>query len=109
MTVIDDLSNSTAEHLVDLIELEPQRVRFVHGSILDEGAMAEAVAGAKIVLHLAAIGSVPLSIANPERTWTVNAAGTMRVLQAARSAGVERVIYSASSSAYGNAPCTLSW
>lgn len=105
VSVIDDLSNSTAEHLVDLIELEPQRVRFVHGSILDDGAMAEAVAGAKVVLHLAAVGSVPLSIANPERTWNVNAAGTMRVLQAARTAGVERVIYSASSSAYGDAPC----
>lgn len=107
VTVIDDLSNSTAEHLVDLIELEPQRVRFVHGSILDDGAMNEAVAGAKVVLHLAAIGSVPLSIANPERTWTVNAAGTMRVLQAARKAGVDRVVYSASSSAYGDAPCTV--
>lgn len=105
VTVIDDLSNSTAEHLVDLIELEPQRVRFVHGSILDDGALNEAVAGAKVVLHLAAVGSVPLSIANPERTWTVNAAGTVRVLQAARRAGVERVVYSASSSAYGDAPC----
>ncbi len=107
VSVIDDLSNSTAEHLVDLIELEPQRVRFVHGSILDDGAIAEAVAGAKVVLHLAAVGSVPLSIANPERSWSVNAAGTMRVLQAARAAGVGRVIYSASSSAYGDAPCQV--
>jgi nucleoside-diphosphate-sugar epimerase len=105
VSVIDDLSNSTAEHLVDLIELEPQRVRFVHGSILDDAALAEAMAGAKVVLHLAAVGSVPLSIANPERSWTVNATGTMRVLQAARVAGVERVVYSASSSAYGDAPC----
>ncbi|HYD00650.1 MAG TPA: NAD-dependent epimerase/dehydratase family protein, partial [Phycisphaerales bacterium] len=78
-----------------------------HGSILDDSAMAEAAAGAKYVLHLAAVGSVPLSIANPERSWNVNAAGTMRVLQAARSAGVERVVYSASSSAYGDAPCQM--
>src|SRR5438477_433291 len=43
--VIDDLSNSTLEHLAGLIELEPERVRFVHGSVLDDEAMAQAVEG----------------------------------------------------------------
>ncbi|MEZ6241457.1 MAG: NAD-dependent epimerase/dehydratase family protein [Phycisphaerales bacterium] len=99
--VIDDLSNSTLEHLSELIELEPKRVRFIHGSILEPRALAEGVSGVSTVFHLAALGSVPRSIEDPARTWDVNATGTLRVLEAARAAKVERVIYSASSSAYG--------
>lgn len=100
--VIDDLSNSTLEHLSELIELEPKRLRFVHGSILEDRALREAVDGCDCVFHLAALGSVPRSIEEPERTWEVNATGTMRVLEAARSLAAQRVIYSASSSAYGD-------
>lgn len=101
ITIVDDLSNSTAEHLGSLIDLEPERVRFVHASILDDSALADAMEGAQTVFHLAAVSSVPRSIADPERTYAVNATGTMRVAQAARKAGATRVVYSASSSAYG--------
>lgn len=104
VTVIDDLSNATAEHLMELLELDPQALRFVHASILEDSALAEAMAGAHTVFHLAAVGSVPLSIEHPERSFAVNAAGTVRVLQAARKSGVKRVVYSASSSAYGDVP-----
>jgi nucleoside-diphosphate-sugar epimerase len=102
--VIDDLSNSTLEHLAGLIELEPERVRFVHGSVLDDEAVKEAVDGCQCVFHLAAVGSVPKSIEEPQRTWSVNATGTLRVLQAARRAGVQRLVFAASSSAYGDQP-----
>jgi nucleoside-diphosphate-sugar epimerase len=102
ITVIDDLSNSTTEHLASLIELEPDRVKFVHGSILDDEALADAVEDALTVFHLAALGSVPRSMAEPERTWQVNATGTMRVLEACRRRGVARVVFAASSSAYGD-------
>src|ERR1051325_8405588 len=102
--VIDDLSNSTLEHLAGLIELEPERVRFVHGSVLDDEAMSEAAADCQTVFHLAAMGSVPKSIEEPQRTWSVNATGTLRVLQAARKAAVQRVVLAASSSAYGDQP-----
>ncbi len=104
VSVIDDLSNSTLENLSPLIELEPERVRFVHGSILDDDALADACAGARTVFHLGAIGSVPKSIEQPQRTWSVNATGTLRVLEAARNAPSERVVYAASSSAYGDQP-----
>ncbi len=103
VTVIDDLSNSTAEHLAGLIEMDPGRVRFVHASILDEPAMQRAVESSSVVFHLAAICSVPRSVEDPARAWAVNATGVLRVLEAARHAGVRRVVYSASSSAYGNA------
>ncbi len=104
VVVIDDLSNSTAEHALAHMELDPMAIKLVHGSILDPEALDEAMTAAHTVFHLAAVGSVPLSIENPQRTWAVNATGTAMVLQAARRAGVKRVIYSASSSAYGDAP-----
>jgi nucleoside-diphosphate-sugar epimerase len=102
--VIDDLSNSTLEHLSGLIELEPERVSFTHGSVLDDAALAQAIEGCQSIFHLAALGSVPKSLKEPQRTWSVNATGTMRVLEAGRQAGVERVVLAASSSAYGDQP-----
>lgn len=117
--VIDDLSNSSAAYVADMVELEPDRVAFVHGSILDRSAMAEAFQheasgrGGKrsgggaadrglVVFHMAAVGSVPLSIEQPGRAWDVNATGTLRVLEALRSAGGGRVVHSSSSSIYGD-------
>lgn len=112
ITVLDDLSNSTLDHLAGLIDLEPRRIRFVHGSILDDEALASAIGGKsepgvpaspiKTVFHLAALGSVPRSIAEPQRTWSINATGTLRVLEACRAAKVQRTVYAASSSAYGD-------
>lgn len=104
VTVIDDLSSSTLEHLASLVEIEPDRVRVIQGSILDDEALDEAIGGAQFVFHLAALGSVPLSIEHPQRAFAVNATGTLRVLEAARETGVERVVYAASSSAYGDSP-----
>ena len=100
--VIDDLSNADLAHLGPLIDMEPDRVCFVHGSILEDQALADAAGNAKTIFHLAAIGSVPRSIDEPERTWEVNATGTLRVLQAARAADAQRVVFAASSSAYGD-------
>lgn len=103
VTVLDDLSNSSLDHLAGLIELDPAGVRFHHGSILEPDAIERAVDSASVVFHLAAICSVPLSVEQPGRTWEINATGTQRVLEAARQEGVKRVVFSASSSAYGNA------
>lgn len=100
--VIDDLSTSTGDHLAELIDLEPDRVRFIHASILDPDAMDEATAGTGVVFHLAAVGSVQRSIENPQRSWDVNATGTVRVFEHARKASATRVVLAASSSAYGD-------
>jgi len=104
LTIIDDLSNASLDHIASLIDRAPDQVRFLQGSILDPVALSEAVEGSSLVFHLAALGSVPKSVQEPDRTWLVNATGTLRVLKAAKNAGVHRVIYSASSSAYGNNP-----
>ena len=77
--------------------------RFVEGDIRDPGACGEACAGADVVLHQAALASVPRSIADPVSSTQVNVDGFLNVLVAARDASVRRVVYASSSSVYGDA------
>src|SRR5262249_50784699 len=72
------------------------------GSVADPAAVARAVEGARVVYHLAALASVQRSVEAPADSHEVCATGTLRVLDAARRAGVRRVVYAASASAYGN-------
>lgn len=103
VAVIDDLSNSSVRGIASLVERTSGGVRFIYGSILEPEALEEAMDDAEVVFHLAAMGSVPRSLEEPERCMEVNLAGTLRVAEAARAAGVGRWVYSASSSAYGDA------
>ena len=80
-----------------------QGVEYHDLSILATARLGEVMKGASHVFHLAALPRVQFSIQNPILTTEVNVAGTLSVLEAARHAGVRRVIYSASSSAYGDA------
>jgi nucleoside-diphosphate-sugar epimerase len=100
--VIDDLSNGDEAWITSRVADAGGKLEFVHGSILEPAAVADAVRDARMVFHLAAIGSVPRSIEQPARTFAVNATGTCRVAEAARAAGVRRLVYAASSSAYGD-------
>jgi len=104
VVVIDDLSNADAGLICQLAAEHAAHLRFVHGSILEPAALHAAVEGASVVFHLAAMSSVPRSLAEPERVYAVNLTGTVRVLEAARRGGATRVVYSASSSAYGDTP-----
>src|SRR5690606_12594148 len=93
----------------DTANLEPlrdkagDRLRFVQGSILDIECLTPLVADRRYVFHQAALGSVPASVERPRRFFEVNVTGTLNVLEAARHARVERVLFAASSSAYGDA------
>lgn len=98
VVVVDDLSTG------ERANLEPLDVRLVEGSILDEAVLTDAMAGVEAVVHLAALGSVPRSITNPVATHEANATGTLRVLEAARAAGVAHVSVASSSSVYGLNP-----
>ena len=80
------------------------RHRFIEGDIGDAKACAEACDGASVVLHQAAIGSVPRSIADPMQTHRSNLTGFLEILIAARDAGVRRFVYACSSSTYGDSP-----
>ena len=100
VTVLDDLSTGRRENLAPFAS----SLRFIHGSITDPATCAKAIAGAHVVLHEAALPSVPRSVNDPFGSHAVNATGTLHVLTAARDAKVQRVVYAASSSAYGDTP-----
>jgi nucleoside-diphosphate-sugar epimerase len=99
VTVLDDLSGGSSENLAHL-----KSVNFIQGSILDEPLLSRAIKGAKYIFHEAALGSVPRSVEQPVRYNDVNTRGTLNVLEAARAANVSRVLFAASSSAYGENP-----
>jgi nucleoside-diphosphate-sugar epimerase len=80
------------------------RIELVEGDIRDLETCRRACAGVDFVLHQAALGSVPRSIADPLTTHEVNVTGTLKMLLAARDAGVRRFVYAASSSTYGDHP-----
>lgn len=96
--VLDDFSTGAASNLADL------DVRVHTGSILDDLMLADAVDGCSHIVHLAAIPSVPRSIAAPLASHDANATGTLRVLEAARRHDVQHVIVASSSSVYGANP-----
>ncbi|HEY1328684.1 MAG TPA: SDR family oxidoreductase [Casimicrobiaceae bacterium] len=81
-----------------------RRHRFVEGDIVDLATCRHACAGVDVVLHQAALGSVPRSIEDPLRTHASNATGFLNLLLAARDAGAQRFVYAASSSTYGDHP-----
>ena len=77
---------------------------FIEGDIADLDACQRACVGVQLVLHQAALGSVPRSLADPLATHSANATGFLNLLDAARRAGVTRFVYAASSSTYGDSP-----
>jgi len=80
------------------------RHRFIDGDIADVEVCRRACEGAELVLHQAALGSVPRSINDPLNTHRANATGFLNMLVAAKDAGVARFVYAASSSTYGDSP-----
>ncbi len=103
VVVIDNLSGGSLDNVKSL----PQgngKLKIVTGSILDAQMLKEELKGAWVVFHQAALGSVPRSLREPELYYENNIVGTHRVLDAAANAGVARVVFAASSSAYGNTP-----
>ena len=80
------------------------QIDFREADVLDADAVQSACRGVDYVLHQAAVPSVPKSITDPARSNRVNVEGAVNVLIAARDAGVKRVVYAASSSAYGDTP-----
>jgi len=95
--VLDNFATGRREHLNPQAEL-------IEGDICDRASILPALAGVDCVFHTAALARVPLSIAKPMETHLANAVGTLSVLVAARDQSVRRVVYSGSSSVYGDQP-----
>lgn len=98
VTVLDDLRSGHARNL------EGVPCRFLQGSILDDAALSQAITGAQEVYHLAAMVSVPESVARPVECAELNTEGTRRVLAAALAAGSRKVVLASSAAIYGDNP-----
>ncbi|MDH3521524.1 MAG: SDR family oxidoreductase [Myxococcales bacterium] len=96
--VLDDFSTGRESNL----ERVADRIDLLRGDVRDARTVARAVEGVEVVFHQAAIASVPRSVADPIGTHAVNTLGTLQVLEAARDAGVRRVVYAASCAIYGD-------
>ena len=97
--VVDSLVTGKRQNLAHL-----PKVEFLHGDLADADVAREAVRGIDYVLHQAAIPSVPRSVEDPITSNRANIDASLNVLVAARDAGVKRLVYAGSSSAYGNTP-----
>lgn len=96
--VIDDLSTGNLDNLKEVMD----KIKFVRESVLNLDLLKKEFEGCDYIIHLAAIPSVLASVENPIKTNEANINGTLNVLTAARDCKVKRVVYSASSSRYGN-------
>jgi UDP-glucose 4-epimerase len=97
---VDNYSTGKRENIADILD----RIDFREADILDLDAMHKACAGVDFVLHQAAIPSVPKSVLDPLASNRANLDGTVNLLVAARDAKVKRLVFAASSSAYGETP-----
>jgi UDP-glucose 4-epimerase len=100
VTVLDNLSTGSLENLAAVSD----RVKFVQGDVRDETAVQQAAAGVELIFHLAAMVSVPQSMADPVEAEVINTVGTLNVLQAARAAGSRRMVLSSTCAVYGDEP-----
>ena len=100
VVVLDDLSSGKEENLAEI----RNKITLIKGTITDIEVVRKAMHEAECVLHLAARTSVPKSVKDPIETNRINIDGTLNVLVAARDAKVKRVVFAASSSAYGETP-----
>jgi UDP-glucose 4-epimerase len=98
--VLDNLCTGKVQNLASL----EGKIEFIEGDITDPAAVARAMQGVEVVFHQAALASVPMSLDNPLATNNACVTGTVTVLKAAVDAKVRRVVYAASSSAYGDQP-----
>ena len=98
--IIDDLSTGYPENIAEI----GGDIDFVEATLADESAVRKALEDVELVFHEAAIPSVPRSVENPRQTHTASVDSTFSLLLAARDKRVKRIVYAASSSAYGDQP-----
>ena len=100
VVVLDNFFSGRRENLAEVAS----DIELVEGDVRDESALGRALAKVELVFHQAAIPSVPRSLVDPIASHDANATGTLKVLREAKRAGARRVVYAASSSAYGDTP-----
>src|SRR6267154_1130763 len=98
--VVDNLSTGNEANLADIAD----DIEFLRGDLCDADVCRRAVAGMDVVFHVAALPSVPRSLENPWASHAANVNATVRLLEACVEARVARIVYSSSSSVYGDTP-----
>jgi UDP-N-acetylglucosamine 4-epimerase len=100
ITVLDNLETGNINNIQT--HIDSNKIQFIQGSISDYATCLAATKGQDVILHQAALGSVPRSIINPLATHQTNVTGFVNMLEAARTNKVSRVVYASSSSVYGD-------
>ncbi|MDR1053366.1 MAG: NAD-dependent epimerase/dehydratase family protein, partial [Planctomycetaceae bacterium] len=100
VVVLDNFATGKRENLAEIID----KITLIEGDIRDKSVVDVAVVGCAAIFHEGALGSVPRSMADPLTSHDANVNGTLTVLQSARDANIKRIIFAASSSAYGEQP-----
>ena len=98
MRGFDNFETGSHKNIAPILD----KLDFIEADLRDADAVLRACEGVDYILHQGAVPSVPLSIKNPRSSHTANIDGTFNVLEGARAHGVKRIVYAASSSAYGN-------
>lgn len=107
VAALDNFSTGHRRNLEDLLSANPDwtnQLRIFEGDLENPGRCLEAAAGVDHILHQGALGSVPRSMEDPLASHQSNATGTLNLFEAARRAGVKRVVYASSSAVYGDEP-----
>ena len=102
VTGLDNFMTGNVQNIEAVQKISPHNFRFIEGDIRDAKTCIEAVRNIDIVLHHAALGSVPHSIADPQLTHAINVDGFMNMLLASKNQKVKRFVYASSSACYGD-------
>lgn len=105
VVVLDNFSTGKQENLKEILD----KITLIEGDIRDQKTVDYAVQDVSAIFHEAALASVPASVADPVTAHDVNVNGTLNVLEAARSSGIKRIVFAASSAAYGDDPRSPKW
>ncbi|MGL4594553.1 MAG: SDR family oxidoreductase [Thermoguttaceae bacterium] len=100
VVVLDNFATGKRENLTEILD----RITLIEGDIRDRNALLKIVPECAAIFHQGALGSVPRSVDDPKTSHDVNVNGTLNVLDVAREVGVKRIVFAASSSAYGDQP-----
>ena len=100
VVVLDNFSTGKRENLAEILD----KITLIEGDIRCRDTLDQAVQGVSAIFHEAALASVPASVADPVTAHDVNVNGTINILEAARAAGIKRIVFAASSAAYGDNP-----
>ncbi|MDR1142566.1 MAG: SDR family oxidoreductase [Planctomycetaceae bacterium] len=100
VVILDNFATGKRENLTEIQD----QITLIEGDIRNRKTVDHAVQGCSAIFHEGALGSVPRSVADPVTSHDVNVNGTLTILESARAAGIKRVVFAASSSAYGEQP-----